>query len=213
MPTVPGAIGAFRRQAIDDAGGFSDNTLAEDTDLTISINRARWRVVFEDRAVAWTEAPSGLGALWRQRYRWSYGTMQAIWKHRAALWRSEAGPVGRRAFPYMFGFYVLLPMFAPVVDLFALYGLVFLPLPVVVGYWAAFNAVQLALGVVAFRLDREPLRPLWAMPLQQFVYRQLMYLVVIQSVVTALVGTRLRWHKTARTGEVTRSLGTTGGTG
>ena len=85
MPTVPGAIGAFRRRALDQVGRFSGATLAEDTDITIALGRAGWRVVYAEDALAFTEAPSTLSALWRQRYRWSYGTMQAVWKHRRAL--------------------------------------------------------------------------------------------------------------------------------
>jgi hypothetical protein len=93
-------------------------------------------------------------------------------------------------------------MLAPLIDLFAVYGLVFLdPLPVI-GYWIAFNLLQLGLGWYAFRLDGESPRPLWAMPLQQFVYRQLMYLVVIESVISAALGTRLRWQHLERTGDV-----------
>jgi peptidoglycan/xylan/chitin deacetylase (PgdA/CDA1 family)/GT2 family glycosyltransferase len=84
MPTVPGAIGAFRRDALLGVGGVSDDTLAEDTDLTMSLCRAGWRVVYQDDALAWTEAPATLGALWKQRYRWCYGTLQAMWKHRGA---------------------------------------------------------------------------------------------------------------------------------
>jgi len=72
----------------------------------------------------------------------------------------------------------------------------------VLGYWAAFNAVQLGLGWYAFRLDRESARPLWALPLQQLVYRQLMYLVVIESIISALRGTLLRWQHLERTGEI-----------
>ncbi|MFE9421586.1 hypothetical protein ACFYNO_01335 [Kitasatospora sp. NPDC006697] len=97
---------------------------------------------------------------------------------------------------------VLLPLLAPVVDVFAVYGLVFLDPARVLGLWAAFLAVQLAMGVYAFRLDRERLGPLWSLPLQQFVYRQLMYLVVIQSVFTALAGTRLRWQRMQRYGSL-----------
>src|SRR5690606_30282668 len=85
MPTIPGAIGAFRRQVLADVGGVSADTLAEDTDLTMAVLRAGWRVSYEERALAWTEAPSSLRQLWRQRYRWCYGTMQAMWKHRHAL--------------------------------------------------------------------------------------------------------------------------------
>jgi cellulose synthase/poly-beta-1,6-N-acetylglucosamine synthase-like glycosyltransferase/peptidoglycan/xylan/chitin deacetylase (PgdA/CDA1 family) len=198
MPTVPGAVGAFRRQALDDAGGPSDDTLAEDTDLTMAINRAGWRVVYAESAVAWTEAPSSLGGLWRQRYRWCYGTLQAIWKHRAAL--REGSPLGRRGLPYLLFFQVALPILAPLVDLFALYGLVFLDPAPVLAFWLGFTLLQMAIAVYALRLDGESLRPVWVLPFQQFVYRQLMYLVVIQSVVTAAVGVALPWQRVERTG-------------
>jgi cellulose synthase/poly-beta-1,6-N-acetylglucosamine synthase-like glycosyltransferase/peptidoglycan/xylan/chitin deacetylase (PgdA/CDA1 family) len=201
MPTVPGAVGAFRRVALIDVGGVSDATLAEDTDLTMALCRAGWRVVYEPAAVAWTEAPATLGALWRQRYRWSYGTMQAMWKHRGALIRrGAAGRLGRRGLTYLLLFQVLLPLLAPVVDVFAIYGLVFLDPWRVGGLWLGFLALQTAISIYAFRLDRERMRPLWSLALQQFVYRQLMYLVVIQSVWTALAGTRLRWQRIERYG-------------
>jgi cellulose synthase/poly-beta-1,6-N-acetylglucosamine synthase-like glycosyltransferase/peptidoglycan/xylan/chitin deacetylase (PgdA/CDA1 family) len=209
MPTVPGAIGAFRRSALDEVGGVSDDTLAEDTDLTMALNRAGWRVAYEERARAWTEAPATLGQLWRQRYRWCYGTMQAMWKHRRAV--REGTPLGRVGLPYLLLFQVLLPLLAPAIDLFALYGLVFFdPVPVA-AYWLAFNALQLAVGAYAFGLDGERRGPLLAGLLQQFVYRQLMYLVVIQSVMSAAAGTRLRWHKLVRTGGVVTGSGVEGG--
>jgi cellulose synthase/poly-beta-1,6-N-acetylglucosamine synthase-like glycosyltransferase len=203
MPTVPGAIGAFRRAALDDVGGVSKATLAEDTDLTIAVGRAGWRVVYVEDARAWTEAPSTLRDLWRQRYRWSYGTMQAVWKHRSAVWGRGEQAIGRRGLPYLVCFQIALPSVAPLIDLFALYGLVFLRPAPVVGYWLAFNALQMALGLYAFRLDRESPRALWAMPLQQFVYRQLMYLVVLESLASALTGVRLRWQSLDRTGQIT----------
>jgi cellulose synthase/poly-beta-1,6-N-acetylglucosamine synthase-like glycosyltransferase/peptidoglycan/xylan/chitin deacetylase (PgdA/CDA1 family) len=202
MPTVPGAIGAFRREALEQVGLFSSATLAEDTDVTIALGRAGWHVAYEESALAYTEAPSTLAALWRQRYRWSYGTIQAVWKHKAALVRRGDGRIGWIGIPYLLLFQVLLPLLAPLIDLFAIYGVVLLaPLPIL-EFWLGFNALLLALGAFAFRLDFEPLRPLWAMPLQQFVYRQLMYLVVIQSVFSAARGVRLRWQSVERTGEV-----------
>ncbi|EWT07463.1 bi-functional transferase/deacetylase [Intrasporangium chromatireducens Q5-1] len=203
MPTVPGAIGAFRRSALDRVGGVSGDTLAEDTDLTMALCRDGWRVVYEDSARAWTEAPATLGALWRQRYRWCYGTLQAMWKHRrAVVQRGAAGKLGRRGLGYLLLLQVLLPLFAPVVDVFAVYGLVFLDPSRVVGLWSAFLIVQLLTSAYALRLDGEPLRALWAVLLQQVVYRQLMYLVVIQSVFTAVAGTRLRWHRMERYGSL-----------
>jgi cellulose synthase/poly-beta-1,6-N-acetylglucosamine synthase-like glycosyltransferase len=158
IPTVPGAIGAFRRAALAAAGGISSDTLAEDTDLTMALCRSPWRVVYAPDAIAWTEAPSTLR------------------------------------------FHVLLPLIAPVVDVFSLYGLLFLNPVKVLGFWLAFVVLQALAGGYALRLDGERLRSLWVLPLQQVVYRQLMYLVTIQSVITALLGTRLRWQVIRRAG-------------
>ena len=203
MPTVPGAIGAFRHEALDRVGGVSDLTMAEDTDLTMALARDGWRVVYEERAKAWTEAPASLSALWRQRYRWCYGTLQAMWKHRGALVQAgPSGKLGRRGLVYLLLFQVLLPLFAPVIDVFAAYGLIFQdPLPIV-GVWLTFLLLQVAMGLYAFRLDGERPTALWSLPLQQLVYRQLMYLVVIQSVWTALAGSRLRWQQMERYGSL-----------
>ncbi|MGW1166383.1 bifunctional polysaccharide deacetylase/glycosyltransferase family 2 protein [Streptomyces sp. NPDC002550] len=214
MPTVPGAVGAFRRGALLDLGGVSDVTLAEDTDLTMALCRGGWRVVYEEGAVAWTEAPASLSALWRQRYRWCYGTLQAMWKHRGALvQRGAAGKLGRRGLVYLLLFQVLLPLLAPAVDIFAVYGLVFLDPLRIAGLWLAFLLLQLVMGLYAFRLDGERPGPLWSLPLQQFVYRQLMYLVVIQSVFTAASGSRLRWQRMERYGSLASAPAATGPSG
>jgi cellulose synthase/poly-beta-1,6-N-acetylglucosamine synthase-like glycosyltransferase len=205
MPTVPGAIGGFRRDALVGVGGVSDDTLAEDTDLTMSLCREGWRVVYEESAVAWTEAPASLDALWKQRYRWCYGTLQAMFKHRGAVaQRGAAGKLGRRGLGYLLVLQVLLPLLAPVVDLFAIYGLFFLDPARIIAVWGAFLLVQLLMAWFAFALDDESPRVLWSLPLQQLVYRQLMYLVVIQSVFTAIAGRGLRWHRMERYGSLSR---------
>jgi cellulose synthase/poly-beta-1,6-N-acetylglucosamine synthase-like glycosyltransferase len=203
MPTIPGAIGAFRRQVLVDVGGVSDDTLAEDTDLTASIVRAGWRVVYEDSARAWTEVPSSVRQLWKQRYRWCYGTLQAMWKHRrAVIERGPSGRFGRRGLFFLWLFQVVLPLTAPAMDAFLVYGLIFLDVRMTLLLWGGLMATQLLSAVVAFRLDGEPVRVLWALPLQQVVYRQLMYLIVLQSVFTAFSGIHLPWEKLRRTGEV-----------
>ncbi|HEY8545743.1 MAG TPA: glycosyltransferase family 2 protein, partial [Acidimicrobiales bacterium] len=196
IPTVPGAVGAFRLAALRQVGGVSADTLAEDTDLTIAVTRAGWRVLYRDDAIAWTEAPFTTGDLWRQRYRWSYGTLQAVWKHRGAL--RERRSIGLVGLPYAAVFQVALPLLAPIVDVVAVVAVATGGSRAVLAGWVTFTLAQLALAAVAFRLDREPLGPLWAVPLQQVFYRQLMYLVVIRSVLTAASGTRLRWQKLRR---------------
>jgi cellulose synthase/poly-beta-1,6-N-acetylglucosamine synthase-like glycosyltransferase/peptidoglycan/xylan/chitin deacetylase (PgdA/CDA1 family) len=198
ITTVPGAAGAFRRSAVAAAGGMSTDTLAEDTDVTMGILRAGYRVVHEERGIAWTEAPSSWNDLWKQRYRWAYGTLQVVWKHKRALIEGER--LGRIALPMLLLFQVVLPLLAPVIDVFAVYGLLSGNARTVLTTWLAYMVLQVLLGAYALRLDKESLRPLWALPLQQVVYRQLMYLVVLQSLVSALSGIRLPWHKLERTG-------------
>jgi cellulose synthase/poly-beta-1,6-N-acetylglucosamine synthase-like glycosyltransferase/peptidoglycan/xylan/chitin deacetylase (PgdA/CDA1 family) len=201
-PTVPGAIGAFRRRALADIGGISGATLAEDTDITLDIGRAGWQVVYESRARAWTEAPSTVRGLYRQRSRWAYGTIQSMWKHRAALLSSGKDARGAGAVLAIALFQVLLPLAAPLIDLFAIYSIVFLdPMPIL-AYWGAFNLFQLTLAWSAFGFDRESRLTLWALPLQQFLHRQISYLVVYESLVSALLGSRQGWRRLERTGEV-----------
>ncbi|GAA2326327.1 bifunctional polysaccharide deacetylase/glycosyltransferase family 2 protein [Dactylosporangium salmoneum] len=203
IPTIPGALGAFRRQALSDAGGLTVDTIAEDTDLTMAIHRAGWQVVYEENARAYTEAPATLRQLWMQRYRWSYGTMQAIWKHRTAVRDSgPSGRFGRRALPFISLFSILLPLLAPLMDILAVYGTFFLDRTETLIGWAAMLVIHVVTAVLAFRLDREPMRPLWTLPLQQLVYRQVMYLVLLHSAITALTGRRLRWQKLRRTGDL-----------
>ncbi|QWB24884.1 MULTISPECIES: bifunctional polysaccharide deacetylase/glycosyltransferase family 2 protein [Streptomyces] len=203
MPTIPGAVGAFRAEALRDAGMVSADTLAEDTDLTMALHRAGWEIRYVPDALGWTEAPSSLRELWRQRYRWSYGTMQAAWKHRHALVeRGTAGRFGRRGLPLLAVFQILTPLLAPLIDILALYGLVFGDPVTTVLAWCGVLAVQAVCAAYAFHLDGERLRPLWALPLQQVVYRQVMYLVLTQACLTAINGYRLPWQRLKRSGDV-----------
>ncbi|MFI9771558.1 polysaccharide deacetylase family protein [Streptomyces sp. NPDC052415] len=203
MPTIPGAVGAFRRTALERVGGMSEDTLAEDTDITMAMHRDGWRVVYAEKARAWTEAPETVQQLWSQRYRWSYGTMQAIWKHRRALVeRGPSGRFGRVGLPLVSLFMVLAPLLAPLIDVFLLYGLIFGPTQKTIVAWLGVLAIQAVCAAYAFRLDRERMIHLISLPLQQILYRQLMYVVLLQSWITALTGGRLRWQKLRRTGVV-----------
>jgi hypothetical protein len=130
--------------------------------------------------------------------------MQAVFKHRSAVVSRDPRErrIGRRAIPYMLLFQITLPVAAPLIDLFSLYALLFTGALHALVICGAFNVLQLALAVYAFRLDRESIRPLWALPLQQFVYRQPMYLVIIESSVSAIQGVRSGWRHLPRTGDV-----------
>ncbi|GHH95960.1 glycosyltransferase [Streptomyces capillispiralis] len=208
MPTIPGAVGAFRRSALEPIGGMSDDTLAEDTDVTMALQRAGWRVVYAENARAWTEAPETVQQLWSQRYRWSYGTMQAIWKHRrAVVEKGPSGRFGRIGLPFVSLFMIVAPLLAPLIDVFLLYGLVFGPTEKTITAWLGVLAIQAVCAAYAFHLDRERMTHLISLPLQQILYRQLMYVVLLQSWITALTGGRLRWQKLRRTGVVGAPVG------
>ncbi|MFE4258347.1 bifunctional polysaccharide deacetylase/glycosyltransferase family 2 protein [Streptomyces sp. NPDC056883] len=203
IQTIPGAVGAFRKEALRRVGGMSDDTLAEDTDITIAVLCDGWRIVYAEEARAWTEAPASLQQLWSQRYRWSYGSMQAMWKHRAAV--TSRGPgkrFGRIGLPLVVLFGVVAPLLAPLVDMFLLYGVFFGDAGITLTSWGGFILLQAVLSWYAFHLDREKPWYLISLPIQQLVYRQLMYIVLLQSAITAMTGGRLRWQKLRRTGEV-----------
>ncbi|MEK8143506.1 glycosyltransferase family 2 protein [Streptomyces sp. M10(2022)] len=208
MPTIPGAVGAFRRDALDRIGGMSEDTLAEDTDVTMALHRDGWRVVYAENARAWTEAPETVQQLWSQRYRWSYGTMQAIWKHRRAVVergrRADSGGWGCRSsrcswsWPRCWRPHRCLPAVRARVR----------PDGKTVAAWFGVLLVQAVCAAYAFRLDKERMTHLISLPLQQILYRQLMYVVLLQSWITALTGGRLRWQKLRRTGVVEAPGGT-----
>ncbi|MDR7279414.1 bifunctional polysaccharide deacetylase/glycosyltransferase family 2 protein [Catenuloplanes atrovinosus] len=136
MTTVPAAAGAFRREALRQVDGLSDDTLAEDTDLTLAVVRAGWRVVHEPGA--------RVTAARRRPVRALYGDMQAMWKHRRALIESgPGGRHGRRSLLALLLFHTLLPLLAPLIDLYLVYGLLFRDPVETVAVWLGALVLQL----------------------------------------------------------------------
>lgn len=84
---VPGPVGIFRREALEEVGGYDADTFAEDADLTLKLVTAGWKILYEDGAINWTDAPVGLLDLIQQRYRWTRGILQAIRKRKGLLLR------------------------------------------------------------------------------------------------------------------------------
>jgi cellulose synthase/poly-beta-1,6-N-acetylglucosamine synthase-like glycosyltransferase/peptidoglycan/xylan/chitin deacetylase (PgdA/CDA1 family)/spore germination protein YaaH len=215
---VPGAVGAWRRVALDAVGGFPVDTLAEDQDLTIAVQRAGWRIANDADAVAWTEAPQSFRALARQRFRWSFGTLQCLWKHRGALREGRPRGLAWIGIPQAWLFQILFPLVSPMIDLALVFSIVMTwgrvqqhgwaqthtDLGWMAGFWLLFVSVDLLCGWVAFRMDRREKRfPAFLLIAQRFVYRQLMYWVVIKAVSAALRGHWVGWGKLERTGRAT----------
>jgi cellulose synthase/poly-beta-1,6-N-acetylglucosamine synthase-like glycosyltransferase/spore germination protein YaaH/peptidoglycan/xylan/chitin deacetylase (PgdA/CDA1 family) len=199
ISVVPGATGAWRRTTLLAVGGYSADTLTEDADLTLTILGAGGRITYAPLAQSITEAPQTVASLFRQRFRWSYGTLQCLWKHRRKFGH---GALGWVALPNVAMFQLLFPLLAPLGDFIFLLALLRLDFrPVAAGY-ATFLALDLVASLVAFRLDRRPLREIWVVVVQRFVYRPFLYVVTFSVVLAALRGARQRWNKLARTGAV-----------
>ncbi len=196
---VPGACAAWRREALLEAGGYSHDTLAEDADLTLSLQRLGYSIVQENAAVAWTEAPMTVRGLFKQRLRWTYGNIQTLYKHRSMLFNPKFGALGLLTMPY-----ALISVVVP---------LVFMPLTVVVavnslahGEWQAVAlfsafvaATHMLISIVAVIMVRENPMHLLMVPIYRLIYEPLRAYVVFGSAILALRGTAVGWYKPERT--------------
>jgi cellulose synthase/poly-beta-1,6-N-acetylglucosamine synthase-like glycosyltransferase len=217
MTVVPGAVGAWRKQAILEVGGYPPETLAEDQDLTIAVQRAGWDVSYDQSAIAWTEAPQTIGQLARQRFRWAYGTIQCVWKHKRILGGGRPRGLALIGLPQTILFQLLFALVSPIIDLALVWNIFSTVASIhehgytavqgdlhrVALFWILFAAIDLTAGLIAFALERRENWRLmiWLIP-QRFGYRQIMYYVVIKAVIQALRGPRVGWSKLARSGQV-----------
>jgi cellulose synthase/poly-beta-1,6-N-acetylglucosamine synthase-like glycosyltransferase/peptidoglycan/xylan/chitin deacetylase (PgdA/CDA1 family)/spore germination protein YaaH len=217
ITVVPGAVGAWRASALKALGGYPIDTLAEDQDLTIAVQRAGWDVRVDVDAVAWTEAPQTMRELVKQRFRWAYGTLQCLYKHRAVIWTGYPRGLARVGLPQAWVFQIGFALFSPLIDLALVISMIMTAIAVrqhgwaaengdlrkMAIYWLAFTTIDLFAGWIAYALDRRERTYPWLLLLsQRFVYRQLMYWVVVRAVSAALRGPMVGWGKLERTGTV-----------
>jgi peptidoglycan-N-acetylglucosamine deacetylase len=222
VTVVPGAIGAWRTEAVKKAGCYPENTVAEDADLTMSLLEQGLRVDYEDRALAFTEAPINAKGLMRQRFRWSFGTLQAVWKHRAAFTKNAA--MGFFALPNILVFQMLLPLVSPFIDIMFVYGIFHYfidrhyhpeatssaSFTRLLTYFTAFLMIDFITSAVAFSLERRHpankgdgwlLFHIW---LQRFSYRQLFSVVLFKTLWRAIDGKPFNWDKLERTAKMSK---------
>ncbi|GGB22188.1 glycosyl transferase family 2 [Sphingomonas metalli] len=222
MTVVPGAVGAWRRAALDQVGGYPEDTLAEDQDLTIAIQRAGWRVTYDPRATAWTEAPESFKALAKQRYRWAFGTLQCLWKHRGVLRTRKPSGLALVGMPQAWLFQIVFAAISPLIDLALVLSIIGTATRVAqhgwaqtrgdVGlmavYWLAFTAIDVICGWFAYRFDGHRVRyPAHLLVAQRLVYRQIMYWVVLRAIASAIGGWVVGWGKLERSGRVAAPKG------
>jgi peptidoglycan-N-acetylglucosamine deacetylase len=220
VSVVPGAIGGWRVGPVRAAGGFHVDTVAEDADLTMALLRNGYRVEYEDRALAFTEAPTNPNALMRQRFRWSFGILQSVWKHRSVFARK--GVLGWVALPNIVIFQILLPLVSPFIDLMFAFGTAWYFIQKsfhpdstdpasfqrLLIYFVAFLVIDFIASAIAFALERrqpEAREDLWLLSqvwLQRFAYRQLFSVVLFRTLKRAITGRPFAWDKLERKANV-----------
>jgi cellulose synthase/poly-beta-1,6-N-acetylglucosamine synthase-like glycosyltransferase/spore germination protein YaaH/peptidoglycan/xylan/chitin deacetylase (PgdA/CDA1 family) len=202
ITVVPGAIGAFKKEVLEEAGGFTTDTLAEDCDLTMRILRCGYHIENENAAIAMTEAPETIKQFLKQRLRWTFGVMQTFWKHRDALFNNNYKALGWIALPNILLFQFIIPFFSPLADLLMIFGLFTENAGKIGKYYLLFMLVDTAIALVAFTFEKEKLHKLfWLIP-QRLGYRWLMYIVLFGSFKRAIKGELQHWGVLRRTGNV-----------
>lgn len=209
ITVVPGAIGAFRKDAVLIAGGFTSDTLAEDCDLTMRLHQNGYLVRNCTSAISYTEVPETMTQFLKQRFRWSFGVIQSFWKHRKSLFRRKYKNFGMIALPNILIFQIILPFLSPLADLILIISLLFASVGIIpasfdkiILYYLIFMLVDIIGAAVAFYFEKEDYRKLiWLVP-QKLIYRQLMYYILLKSFRKAIKGELQGWGNLNRTGNV-----------
>ena len=202
ITVVPGAISAIRKEALDQSGSLSLQTLAEDTDLTLSLHKHRQRIVYVPDAIAWTEAPESVRTLARQRFRWAYGTLQCLWKHRDMLFNWNYRALGWFSLPSIWFFQIILVAITPMVDLFLLATLPFGMWRAVMPFVITFLAMDVILATLACILEREPIVRAWRILPMRLIYRPMLSYCIWKAILRAFKGAWVSWGKLERTASV-----------
>jgi cellulose synthase/poly-beta-1,6-N-acetylglucosamine synthase-like glycosyltransferase/peptidoglycan/xylan/chitin deacetylase (PgdA/CDA1 family)/spore germination protein YaaH len=202
ITVVPGAISAIRKDAINEAGGLSLQTLAEDTDLTLSLHRHGQRIIYVPDAIAWTEAPETVRTLARQRSRWAYGTLQCLWKHRDMIFNWNYRALGWFSLPSVWFFQIILVAVTPMVDLFLIASLPFGAWNAVLPFIITFLSMDVILATLACLLEREPIVRAWRILPMRLIYRPMLSYCIWKAILRAIKGAWVSWGKLERTASV-----------
>ncbi len=202
ITVVPGAISAIRKEAIARAGGLSLETLAEDTDLTLTLHKQKLRIVYVPGAIAWTEAPETVRALSQQRFRWAYGTLQCLWKHRDMVLNPKWRALGWFSLPSVWFFQIILVAITPAVDLFLIMSLPFGAWRDLLPFVIIFLAIDVILATLACVLERENVLQAWRIIPMRLIYRPMLSYCIWKAVFRGVKGAWVSWGKLERTASV-----------
>ena len=200
---IPGPIGIFRKEVLEKLGGYRDDTYAEDCELTLRILMAGWKIQYEEKAIAWTEAPETLKALFNQRYRWSRGILQAILRH-----KSELGKPWRQSMDCAFLWMLVFEAFAwPAMNILG--NLLFILVAAWVGFpllivlwWAQLTILDFVAALFCVALEKEDIRIACYSILYRMFFIPFLDVIKVFSSVDEFCGVGMGWRKLERVGAI-----------
>jgi poly-beta-1,6-N-acetyl-D-glucosamine synthase len=200
---IPGPIGVFRRDLLLSLGGYDGDTFAEDADLTVRILMDGWHIVYEDRAVAFTEAPERYLDLVKQRYRWTRGILQTLRKHAWSATSRRQSAAVRISLLSMAFEAVLWPMMNVVGNtLFTLAALSAGAAAGVFYWWTLLSVLDVAAALHAIGMEGEDL---WLVPyavIYRFVFIAMIDVAKLFAIVEELARVEMSWGKLDRAGRL-----------
>ena len=196
---VPGTLGMFRRTAMKEVGGYDHDTYAEDTDLTIKLLGAGWKVQCAPDAHAWTESPETVTGIMRQRYRWTRGILQTVFKNRKLLWRLDI----KAAALWILAFESVI---WPPMNIFANFFFVYVActqqvMAPVILWWVQLCLLDMVTALHCIAMDGE-----WLILVPYTVIFRFYFVIIIDvckifSIAEEFMGIEMRWDQIARKGK------------
>jgi cellulose synthase/poly-beta-1,6-N-acetylglucosamine synthase-like glycosyltransferase len=200
---IPGPMGIFRRSAIESVGGYDNDTFAEDFDLTVKILADGWKINYEPKAIAYTEAPEELLDIIKQRYRWSRGILQALRKQKHLLTRSS----GTVTTPLSLWYMIFEGLVWPAMNIFSSLFFVWIALlygmtKLLVMWWILLTILDLLIAIHAILMEREDIGLAVYSVFYRFFYILIIDVTKLFATLEELVGLDMSWGKLARKGRI-----------
>lgn len=197
---VPGALGAFRKTALEEAGSYHKDTLVEDFDATIKVLKSGFVIQGSTTSTAYTEAPQTLHDFYMQRKRWYRGNVQVLTRHMEALFNPRYAFLYKLAFPFMIISMIVLPFAGLSVIIGAILEIINGHGLFVVAIFSLFMLLQCLMSALAVRIDRDDPRLILFSPFLVLGYKQLVDVFLIKAVVESVFRKKATWTSAKRVG-------------
>jgi cellulose synthase/poly-beta-1,6-N-acetylglucosamine synthase-like glycosyltransferase len=195
---VPGALGAFRKKNLEEAGSHDKATLVEDFDATLKVLRSGMVVSGSNSAVSYTQAPEKMGDFFKQRKRWYRGNLQVLKRHRDILLNPRFGYLHRLSYPLMAIHMLIVPVASLMLWGFAAYQIIIGNYSFVAFVLLMFIVAQFLLSAMAIRMDRDDKKMLVFSIFMVLGYKQLIDFLSVRAIVEEALGKKAIWTSAQR---------------